>query len=474
MKLGLRSLSLLTALLVLSSAVLAEDRLVPDVYPTIQAGIDAAVSGDTVIVAKGTYYENVVFGDKNLTLTSTNPDDPNMVADTVIDANGSGTAVVFPETEDANYVFALAGFTITGGDNTRGGGAHCHNGTVTISNCIIVSNRAMNGAGVYSDVADLTCVDCTFKQNAAQSGNGGGIYIAQAELMVINCTFIQNSAASEGGGVTSEDDKITLRNCTFRQNTASWGGGMHNSHYGATVSNCTFALNSAVNGGGIGIKDLREGDRTQRITNCSFSGNTADDYGGAVFVRFNGNLIMTNCILWDNIAFEGPQIAFELAGTVSAGYCCVQGGQWDIYAPSATVSWRAGNIDSDPYFADAAGGDLHLRSTAGRWDPNQQVWVIDGQSSLCIDAGNPGCPPLDEPPPNGNRINMGAYGGTDQASKCPADWASLADLTNDRVVDYADLRVLVSFWLESGQCIPGDLSRDQFVNLVDCAVYANE
>ncbi|MHC4333315.1 MAG: right-handed parallel beta-helix repeat-containing protein [Planctomycetota bacterium] len=473
MKAIISSLGLFVILGLMNSGLGAAELLVPSQYSTVQAAIDAAVAGDTVVVAEGTYLENIVFGDKNLTLTSTDPNDPNVVGDTVIDANGSGTVVVFPETEDANYTFVLTGFTITGGDNTRGGGAHCHNGNITISNCIIVSNRAMNGAGVYSDVADLTCIDCTFKQNDAQSGNGGGIYIAQAELMVIGCTFIQNSAALEGGGVTSEDDKVTLMNCTFRQNTATWGGGMHNSHYGATVSNCTFSSNSAANGAGICIKELREGDQTQRITNCSFSDNSADDYGGAVSVRFDGNLILVNCILWGNTAFEGPQISFELAGTLSAGYCCVQGEHWDVHAPSATVNWPAGNIGTDPCFADAGSGDCHLSSTAGRWDPNQEAWVVDGQSSPCIDAGNPGCPLPDEPSPNGNRINMGAYGGTDEASKSPSDWAVPGDLTNDRAVDYEDLRVFVDYWLEDGgQCIPSDFNRHQSADFLDFAILA--
>ncbi|MHC4214538.1 MAG: right-handed parallel beta-helix repeat-containing protein [Planctomycetota bacterium] len=473
MKTGINSLFLLMAFWLMSTELAAGELQVPSQYQTIQSAMNMAADGDTIIVAQGTYLENVVFGDTNLKLTSTDPNDPNVVADTVIDANGSGTTVIFPETEDANYVFALNGFTITGGDNTRGGGVHCHNGNITISNCIIAGNRAMNGAGVYSDVADLTCIDCTFKQNDAQSGNGGGIYIAQAELMVIGCTFIQNSAALEGGGVTSEDDKVTLRNCTFQQNTATWGAGMHNSHYGATVNNCTFMSNSAVNGGGICMKELREGDQTQRITHCTFSSNTADDYGGAVSVRFQGNLIMTNCILWENLAFEGPQISLELAGNLSASYCCVQGGLSDIYTTSATVDWPTGNIDVDPCFADAVGGDCHLRSTGGRWDPNQNTWVIDANSSLCIDAGNPGCTLDNEPLPNGDRVNMGAYGRTAEASRSPTDWNVLADLTNDRVVDYKDLRVFVDYWLEVGQCIPADLSHSQSANFLDFAIFSD-
>jgi hypothetical protein len=62
-------------------------------------------------------------------------------------------------------------------------------------------------------------------------------------------------------------------------------------------------------------------------------------------------------------------------------------------------------------------GDYHLMSMVGRWDFGQGIWVQDSMSSPCIDAGNPLSPVLEEPVPNGNRVNMGAYGGTSQASK---------------------------------------------------------
>lgn len=62
-------------------------------------------------------------------------------------------------------------------------------------------------------------------------------------------------------------------------------------------------------------------------------------------------------------------------------------------------------------------GDYHLKSQAGRWNPMSQSWVIDDVTSLCIDAGDPNSPVGDEPVPNGGIINMGAYGGTAEASK---------------------------------------------------------
>jgi hypothetical protein len=134
-----------------------------------------------------------------------------------------------------------------------------------------------------------------------------------------------------------------------------------------------------------------------------------------------------------------------------------------------------GNIDVDPCFADPCGGDYHLKSQAGRWDPNSGSWVTDANTSPCIDAGNPGCPLGDEPSDANNvRINMGAYGGTAEASKTPSDWRSIADLTNDWAVDIYDLGVLVGYWLDSGECIPGDLNRNKTVNFVDYTIFAQQ
>jgi predicted secreted protein len=96
------------------------------------------------------------------------------------------------------------------------------------------------------------------------------------------------------------------------------------------------------------------------------------------------------------------------------------------------------NLDVDPIFADAGfwdpngtpddpnddfwiDGDYHLKSEYGRWNPNTQTWVVDDVTSPCIDAGDPNMPVGDEPFPNGVIINMGAYGGTMEASKSISD-----------------------------------------------------
>ncbi len=114
--------------------------------------------------------------------------------------------------------------------------------------------------------------------------------------------------------------------------------------------------------------------------------------------------MLTNCILWG----DTPDEIYIFSGTPVVTYSDVQGG------------WAGeSNIDADPLFADPDNGDYHLKSQAGRWEPSSQAWLIDDVTSPCIDAGDPGTPIGLEPLPNGDIINMGAYGGTSKASKSP-------------------------------------------------------
>jgi hypothetical protein len=115
-------------------------------------------------------------------------------------------------------------------------------------------------------------------------------------------------------------------------------------------------------------------------------------------------------------------------------------GRWEYENPSFTTTtiW----ID----------GDYHLKSQGGRWDPGAGVWVRDDVTSPCIDAGDPLSPIGLEPFPNGGRINMGAYGGTAEASKSyfgePICETILpGDLNGDCKVDWQDLAILARHWL---------------------------
>ena len=171
-----------------------------------------------------------------------------------------------------------------------------------------------------------------------------------------------------------------------------------------------------------------------------------------------GTVKLTNCILWS----DHPEEIYDDATTTLATYSDIKG------------AWEGlGNIDKDPLFADVSCEDLnqwdyHLKSEAGRWDPNRESWVIDSVTSPCIDKGNPGCELGEEPGSIHNvRINMGAYGGTSEASKTPPEWGWLADLTNDGIVNGEDYIWQAMDWLKMAEKQPGDLNRDGAIDASD-------
>ena len=92
----------------------------------------------------------------------------------------------------------------------------------------------------------------------------------------------------------------------------------------------------------------------------------------------------------------------------------------------------------DPCFVDAVSGDYHLQSEAGRWDADMLVWRVDEETSPCIDAGYLVSDWTDELWPHGERINMGAYGGTAEASMSLSLVGNVADLNGDGAVGLTD------------------------------------
>jgi hypothetical protein len=297
--------------------------------------------------------------------------------------------------------------------------------------------------------------------------------MGNGELTLTYCILRGNSSGRDGGAIGCEYGSVRVTHCTFSGNSAHYrGGGLFNSHASTNVTNCIFSSNSAEHGGGVGTKYLYLGDLT--LSSCTFSGNVAIAYGGAVSNELLGNVELINCIAWGNSAFEGPQIAMEDDGTLSISYSCLQGADWDIFTgPDVMLNWLSGNIDSDPCFADAASGDCHLQSIAGRWDANANAWVLDGRTSPCVDAGDPNSDWTVELWPHGKRINMGAFGGTTQASMSTLTAGNIADLDGSGGVDGADLGVLTDKWLCQQVLLGEDLNRDGLVNGWDSAIFAD-
>jgi hypothetical protein len=156
-------------------------------------------------------------------------------------------------------------------------------------------------------------------------------------------------------------------------------------------------------------------DSSPTLSNLNIMNN---DYGIETYADSYPDI--ANCIFWNNASS-------------------------DLYGCEAHHSWVPGGVDPVPMFVDPNNGDYHLLSEKGRYWPAHDVWVLDEQTSPCIDAGDPAVDPSAEPMPNGGRINMGVYGGTDYASM--SEWPLREDSNRDGVVSMIDLANLAGKWL---------------------------
>ncbi len=198
----------------------------------------------------------------------------------------------------------------------------------------------------------------------------------------------------------------------------------------------------------------------------------------------SGRATLINCIIWDcptpmlltDSPWEGDR-----GSHATVINCDIEGGQDSASVSThSSLTWEEGNINIDPQFADEGGGDLHLKSEAGRWDPTVQNWVINGVTSLCIDAGtsyvvdDPNylyCGRIDwrgELWPHGGLINMGAYGGTPQASMSrDAEKGNAADIDCDGSVGLSDFGRLAQKWRIEKGLLAEDLDRNGVVDFSD-------
>ena len=206
---------------------------VPSDELTIQAGIDAAVNGDEVVVAPGTYNENIDFSGKAITLRSSSGRDV-----TTIDGGLSGRVVTL--TSGLGRDTVLEGFTIRNGFalNSNGGGIYIQNNSSPIvRNCRVVGNKATNnGGGIYASSSALI-IDCLIEGNLASQG--GGIYLTGVTELT-NCIVSGNAAFTSGGGVYAQGGLV--ENCVIRFNQAQDSG----SGIGCTfieISNSTLCSN---------------------------------------------------------------------------------------------------------------------------------------------------------------------------------------------------------------------------------------
>ena len=208
---------------------------VPDDQSTIQDAINAAESGNTILVGPGIYRENIDFMGKSITVHGV--DGP---IKTIIDGDRAGSVVTYSggETEEA----VLDGFTLRNGSGTFiilapfigfgsyvGGGIYLENSSPTITNCMITNNYAYLGGGLYLRASSPTITNSMIVRNRATglAHGGGGLYLEDSSPTITHCTVGSNFAGQYGGAIFCDNASPRITNSILWGDSAIYGSEIH-------------------------------------------------------------------------------------------------------------------------------------------------------------------------------------------------------------------------------------------------------
>jgi hypothetical protein len=322
-------------------------------YGSVQGAVDAAVSGDEIRVAAGTYtgvttrngVTQMVYLDKSVTIQggySTNDwttPDPT-INPTTLDAQGQGRVLYITGNIDP----LVDGLRITGGDATGlggslggwdvGGGVYVVTATATIQNSYVYNNTAGLGGGLALWYSNALLIENTFTSNSASGG--GGVYLFSSHGLVFRNTIASNTA-SWGGGLQAESSNAIICVNTITNNTSDRGGGLSVLKGYPTILANTVASNTADDGGGL-LLAIYTG---ATLTNNAIIDNEANVGGSALYIEASSPHLSHNTVA-RNTGGDGSGI-YVTGGPSFGGYSTVALTNTILVSHSVGISVTSGN-----------------------------------------------------------------------------------------------------------------------------------
>lgn len=328
---------------------------VPGDYDNVQDALNAAVDGQKVLVAPGTYAGPIDFLGKDVRLSSSDPRDPEIVAATQIDGGGQGSTVLFSPADSILATGRLLGLTVIGGLAPEGGGVRIDGAAPTLWNCVIRDNAA-----------------------TPNEGRGGGVACVNgASPLISDCQLLGNRALGTGRGGAAYWDSLStpiFAGCDLLRNRSAYGGavyglGPESDTLSAWFDACRLGANIAdIDGGGIYLRDS-----SPRFSHCVVDSNEAHA-GGGVFV------------LGESAAqFDTTTIAHNTATTTYGG------GAYLLFADVLNTTWRGCQFTQNQ--AQSRGGAIYaltaspeLQRCVFTANSLNAEWSIEGGAIFCTDS----------------------------------------------------------------------------------------